>query len=43
MEPENHEMVSVFFADICGYTELCSQLPPGKVRRGTVSLTTRRA
>ena len=31
VEPENHEMVSVFFADVVGYTDMCSTLPPDKV------------
>ncbi len=31
VESENHEMVSVFFADVVGYTDMCSTLPPDKV------------
>ena len=31
VEPENHECVTVYFSDICGYTEISSTLSPAKV------------
>jgi hypothetical protein len=30
VEPENHEMVSIFFADIVNYTVMCSTLRADK-------------
>jgi hypothetical protein len=33
VEPEQLDMVSVFFSDVVGYTTMCSTLPANKVRR----------
>ena len=35
VEPENHELVTVFFADIVSYTDMCSKLPAYKVIHGS--------
>lgn len=31
VQPESYECVGLFFSDIVGYTDLCSQLPPEEV------------